>query len=205
MTYSLTRRAIAHVLLAAPCCIVLACGSAQPRPGQRADAARAGVIAQYDSLAVAIRRRDLAGIMAIQDSAFTSIGVRGEFSDYQAAREYSRRLVTTFDTVYHVQNKIRRFELRGADADTAVVDVCQELSRLQRIGGNEPRRVDTSALQTETGVQRQPGAWRRVRVENVHGTRWFVDGKRVDATRPYDPAAPPYEPVGEAPTGCGLR
>ncbi|HWR50749.1 MAG TPA: hypothetical protein VN428_06560 [Bryobacteraceae bacterium] len=189
--------------------ITLAC-TPPPPPGNppaetKVLAARAGVVAQYDSLAEAIRRRDLAGIMAVQDSAFTSVGVRGEFSDYAAAREYSRRLVTSFDSVYHIANKIRRFELRGSTGDTAVADVCQELSRLQRVGGGDPRRVDTSALQTEIWVQRHPGVWRRLRVENVHGTRWFVAGKRVDATKPYDPDAPPYEPAGEAPTGCGLR
>lgn len=165
---------------------------------------RAAIVAQYDHLAGALRRLDLQGIMAVQDSAFTSVGTRGETADYEAALEYSRRLVTTFDTIYHVNNRIRTLEVRGAARDTVVVDVCQELSRQQRLGDGVPRRVDTSALQTETWIRR-PAGWRRLRVENVRGTRWFVAGKRVDATQPYDPQAPPYVPANDPPTGCGLR
>ena len=168
------------------------------------EAIRAAIVTKYDELAAAIRRLDLEGIMAVQDSAFTSVGPRGETMDYAASLDYSQRLVTTFDTVYHVDNRIRTFEVRGAARDTVVVDVCQELSRQQRLGGDVPRRVDTSALQTETWIRR-PAGWRRFRVENVRGTRWFVAGKRVDATQPYDPEAPPYTPVDDLPTGCGLR
>jgi hypothetical protein len=124
--------------------------------------------------------------------------------DYAAVLEYSRRLVATVDTVYHTQNRIRTLDVRGAAQDTVVVDVCQEFSRQQRLRDEVPRRVDTSALQTETWIRR-PVGWRRLRVENVHGTRWFVAGKRVDATQPYDPEAPPYAPVDDQPTGCGLR
>lgn len=183
---------------------VAGCAGASRSAAEEPEAIRAAIVAQYDALGAAVRRLDIDGIMAVQDPAFTSVGPRGETMDYAGVLEYSRRLVATFDTVYHVQNRIRTFEVRGAEQDTVVVDVCQELSRQQRIGGGEPRRVDTSALQTETWIRR-PAGWRRVRVENVRGTRWFVAGKRIDATRPYDPDAPPYEPVNEQPTGCGLR
>ncbi|HSJ65527.1 MAG TPA: hypothetical protein VK922_16665 [Gemmatimonadaceae bacterium] len=168
------------------------------------EAIRVTIVAQYDQLAVALRRLDLDGIMAVQDSAFSSVGTRGETGDYSAALEYTRRLVTTFDTIYHVQNRIRTFEVRGRARDTVVVDVCQELSRQQRLADGVPRRIDTSALQTETWIRR-PAGWRRLRVENVRGTRWFVAGKRIDATQPYDPQAPPYVPANDDPTDCGLR
>jgi hypothetical protein len=183
--------------------VSLGCTSNRHAPDE-IKAIRAAIVAQYDRLATAIRQLDLEAIMAVQDSAFTSVGPRGESMDYAAVLEYSRRLVATVDTVYHTQNRIRTLDVRGAAQDTVVVDVCQEFSRQQRLRDEVPRRVDTSALQTETWIRR-PVGWRRLRVENVHGTRWFVAGKRVDATQPYDPEAPPYAPVDDQPTGCGLR
>jgi len=86
----------------------------------------------------------------------------------------------------------------------ADADVCQEFSRIQRFADGRPRRVDTSALQEETWV-RTAGAWKRQHVENVRGTRWFVDGVRVDPTKPYTPGMPAYVPDVDPPTGCGLR
>ena len=158
---------------------------------------------QYERIADAISRRDLAAILATQDSAFTSLNPNGQVFDYAAMAEYSQRLVGTVDTVLHISNRIRTLDVRGAAQDTAVADVCQEFTRLQRMGGAQ-RLVETSALQTETWVRRGTG-WRRSRVENVRGTRWFVDGKRVDSSRPYDPNAPPFSPAVDPPTQCGRR
>jgi len=102
------------------------------------------------------------------------------------------------DSVIYVHNTIRDFATHG---DTVVVNVCQEFSRIQRIDGR-PRRVDTSALQRERWV-RVGTEWRREHVDDVHGTRWFVDGVRVDAVRPNSSGTRPYAPTPDPPTGCG--
>lgn len=186
-------------MLAGPLLVILAGCTPPPRPGEGTDA-RAEIEARYAALAEAIRRDDLEDILSFQAPDFTSRNPNGQSFDYAAMAEYTRRMVAMVDSVIHIRNVVREFTARG---DTAVADVCQEFSRLQQVGGQQ-RRVDTSALQTETWV-RHPQGWLRSRVENVRGTRWFVDGKRVDATQPYRPDAPEYAPTNEPPTGCGLR
>jgi ketosteroid isomerase-like protein len=161
--------------------------------------ARAGVEAAYERLGEAIRRNDLPAILALQAPDFTSLNPNGERFDYAAMEAYSRRLTSAVDSVTHIRNRIRELTLRG---DTAVADVCQEFSRIQRIDGT-PRRVDTSALQTESWL-RGPEGWRRSRVENVRGRRWFVEGVRIDPDRP-NVGGPEYRPDPDPPTGCGLR
>lgn len=171
---------------------------AEPACGQ---SARAGVEAQYERLAVAIRKNDLSGILEIQASTFTSRNPTGTSFDYAAMEAYTRCMTASIDSVIHIRNTIRSFREQG---DTAVADVCQEFSRMQRIGDGRPRRVDTSALQEETWV-RTPAGWKRSHVENVRGTRWFVDGVRVDPMKPFTPGSPEYVPEVDPPTGCGLR
>lgn len=153
-------------------------------------------------MAEAIRHNVVEEILAFQAANFSSVNAAtGATFDYAAMETYTRRMVAAVDSVIHIRNIIRSFEQRG---DTAVADVCQEFSRIQRIG-EVPRRVDTSALQRESWIL-QDGEWKRFRVENVRGNRWFVDGVRIDPARPgYVPGMPPYAPEVDPPTGCGLR
>jgi hypothetical protein len=162
---------------------------------------RAAIEAQYQRLATAIRQKDVDSILSIQAPNFTSRNPTGTSFDYAAMADYTRRLTASVDSVIHIRNVIRRFQGHG---DTAVADVCQEFSRMQRFGDGRPRRVDTSALQEETWV-RTSGGWKRQHVENVRGTRWFVDGVRLDPTKPFTPRLPAYVPDVDPPTGCGVR
>lgn len=163
--------------------------------------ARGAVEARYAALAEAIRQNNVEKIPSFQAPNFSSSNPNGKTFDYAAMESYTRRLSSAIDSVVHIQNVIRSFELHG---DKAVAEVCQEFSRMQRIGDGQPHRVDTSALQRETWVRRD-GQWRRQRVEDVHGMRWFVDGVRVDPSKPYTHGMPAYEPESDPPTGCGLR
>jgi hypothetical protein len=70
--------------------------------------------------------------------------------------------------------------------------VLQEITRTRMIDGQR-RRIETSVLQDETW-SKGSGGWKLKFVGNVHDQRNFVDGKRVDPTKPYDPKAPPYQP-----------
>lgn len=60
------------------------------------------------------------------------------------------------------------------------------------------RRVDTHAVQDEQWV-RTPAGWRRGNIFNVRNGPAFVDGKRVDTNKPYDPEAPAYDPYNNRP------
>jgi hypothetical protein len=162
---------------------------------------RTAIESQYRQLAEAMRRNDVEGILAIQAPDFSSRNHNGSVFDFAAMERYTRRLTAAVDSVIHIRNVIRSFEERG---DTSVADVCQEFSRLQRLGDDRRHRIDTSVLQRETWVHRADG-WKRLNVTNVHGMRWFVDGVRVDPSRPYAPGMPAYVPEPDPPTGCGLR
>jgi hypothetical protein len=171
---------------------------ASPAPAQDA---RPAIEARYQRLAEAIRRSAVEEILSFAAPGFSSVNAAtSDTFDYAAMERYTRRMVAAVDSVIHIRNIIRSFEQRG---DTAVADVCQEFSRIQRVG-EVPRRVDTSALQQETWI-RLGDEWKRLRVENVRGNRWFVDGVRIDPARPYVPGAPAYTPQTDPATGCGLR
>jgi hypothetical protein len=59
-------------------------------------------------------------------------------------------------------------------------------------------------LQRETWVHLADG-WKRLNVTNEHGMRWFVDGVRVDPSKPYVAGMSAYVPEPDPSTGCGLR
>jgi hypothetical protein len=162
---------------------------------------RTAIESQYQRLAEAIRRNDVEGILALQAPDFSSRNPNGSNFDFAAMERYTRRLAAAVDSVIHIRNVIRSFEERR---DTSVADVCQEFSRLQRLGDDRRHRIDTSVLQRETWVHRADG-WKRLNVTNEHGMRWFVDSVRVDPSRPYVPGMPAYVPEPDPPTGCGLR
>ena len=162
---------------------------------------RTSIGSQYQQLAEAIRRNDVEGILALQAPEFSSRNPNGIIFDFAAMERYTRRLAAAMDSVIHIRNVIRSFEEHG---DTSVADVCQEFSRLQRLGDDRRHRIDTSVLQRETWVHLADG-WKRLNVTNEHGMRWFVDGVRVDPSRPYVPGMPAYVPEPDPPTGCGLR
>jgi hypothetical protein len=64
--------------------------------------------------------------------------------------------------------------------------------------GDTPRRVETNAVQDEIWM-RTPGGWKRGDIKEIRNGASFVDGKRVDIRRPYDPNAPPYDPYARRP------
>ena len=171
-----------------------------PKPVLAQDS-RSSIESQYQQLAEAIRRNDVEGILALQAPDFSSRNPNGSIFDFAAMERYTRRLAAAVDSVIHIRNVIRSFEERG---DTSVADVCQEFSRLQRLGDDRRHRIDTSVLQRETWVHLADGR-KRLNVTNEHRMRWFVDGVRVDPSRPYVPGMPAYVPEPDPPTVCGLR
>jgi hypothetical protein len=74
----------------------------------------------------------------------------------------------------------------------AVAEVFQEVSRYRELAGKR-RKVDTSVVQRETWLKTADG-WKLKCVDSVRDQKRYVDGKRVDPTKPYDPDAPPFEP-----------
>ena len=155
--------------------------------------ARKQLEAEYAKLADANRRKDLAAILALRASDCGSSNPEaGRFNCEQMA-EYSRRLVEEVVEVKRLSNSILDLEVQGSEARATVL---QQFARTQRKAG-QLRNIETMAVQRETWVRTRHG-WKLKFVDNIHGRRWYVDGKRVDPHKPYNPDDPPYHPALDA-------
>jgi hypothetical protein len=105
--------------------------------------------------------------------------------------QYSRQFLESNQPPYDIRVTIQQLTV-SENQLIAVADVFQEATRYRELEGRR-RKVDTSVLQRETWAKTAAG-WKLKSVDNVHDQKRFVDGKRVDPTKPYDPNAPPYDP-----------
>ena len=147
--------------------------------------------AQYRKLAEAHDRKDLKAIAALKTADFHSIGPDGKVNDVKTMEQYTKNFLEMNKPPFHIRNTIEKLTV-SENKLIAVADVFQEASRTRELAG-KIRKVDTSVRQRETWSH-SPQGWRLKCVDNVHDQRRYVDGKRVDPTKPYDPNAPPFEP-----------
>jgi hypothetical protein len=147
--------------------------------------------AQYRKLGEAHNRRDAKAIAALKTADFHSILPDGKVSDVEAMREHTKRFLQNNEPPYNIRITIQKLTV-SENERIAVAEVSQEISRHRELAGQR-RKVDTSVLQRETWAKTAQG-WKLKCVDDVHDQKSFVDGKRVDPTKPYDPDAPPYEP-----------
>jgi hypothetical protein len=130
--------------------------------------------AQYEKLAEANKRKDLAAIMALKTDTFYTIGPRGELNDRVLMEEYSRRFIAGFLPPIEIKQTI--VDLKVSEHElVAIVNVRQEVSRFREIDGVR-RKVETSVLQRETWVK-QNGEWKLHFVDDVHDQATLIDGK----------------------------
>src|SRR5215216_5058855 len=106
-------------------------------------------------------------------------------------KEYLRQFITNNVPPYNTKITILKLRL-SENKIAAVADVLQEVERKRDLAG-KLRDVKTSVLQTETWVFTD-AQWKLKLVDNVHDQKRFVDGKRVDPTKPYNPDDPPFDP-----------
>jgi len=152
---------------------------------------RRALDAQYRKLAEAHDRKDLETIAALKTEDFHAIFPDGRVGDVRTMQEYTRRFITDNRPPFNIRNTIQ--EIAVSDSGLiAVVTVFQQASRMREMAG-KLRRVETSVVQRETW-SRWGGVWKLKLVDSVRDQRRFVDGKRVDPSKPYDPDAPPFAP-----------
>ena len=149
---------------------------------------------QYAKLAEANKRRNLAAILALRAPEFSTNGPNGQRSNYEQMAEYSRQMVAELRPPIHLKNTILELTVSG---DEAIAVVLQEFSRMQYKAG-KLRQIETSAIQRETWVK-TPDGWKLKFVDDVHDRRWFVDGKRIDPNKPYNPDDLPFSPTDDPP------
>jgi hypothetical protein len=149
--------------------------------------------AAYALLADANRRKDLDALLALRTRDFVAEIPGGLRNDYDALANYSRAMFQQVERIANLSNTILKLSLNGNEATATVF---QQFSRTQMKAG-QLRNVDTTAIQDETWI-RTPEGWRNRRISNIHARKWYVDGKRVNPNKPYDPGAPAYNPPIDA-------
>ena len=149
--------------------------------------------AQYQKLAEAHEKEDLGAIVGLKTADFHAIFPDGRVGDSKVMEQYSKQFLETNEPPYHIKNTIQSLAV-SENKLIAVAEVLQEATRYRELGGQR-RRVDTSVLQRETWSK--TNGWKLKSVDSVRDQKRFVDGKRVDPSKPYDPKAPPFEPEVE--------
>ena len=150
--------------------------------------------AQYARLAEAMRKKDVDALFALYTPDFHAVTPTGEVWTRERSLAYQRNGIAQVKETTHISNTILRLTICG---DEATATVLQQWYRTQLMAGKS-RRVETNAVQDERWVK-TPDGWKRGDIFEVKNGAAFVDGKRVDTNKPYDPEAPTYDPYDPHP------
>ncbi len=145
--------------------------------------------AQYAKLAEAMRKKDLDSLFALYAPEYHVVMPNGEVWTREKSLAYQRGGLEQVKETIHISNTILRIAICG---DEATATVLQQWYRTQMMSGKF-RRVETNAVQDEKWL-RTPDGWKRGNIYEINSGANFVDGKRVDIRKPYDPEAPAYDP-----------
>ena len=144
---------------------------------------------QYERLAEAIRSKDHAAFQALRTADFHTLDEHGNPHTPEQMSERARAMLESIQPPIETTNTIGTIEVTGDDAKATVR---QYFSKMLDVAG-KLRRVETWVTQDETWTKTADG-WKLEFVDGVRDAACFVDGKRIDPDKPYDPDAPPYEP-----------
>jgi len=147
--------------------------------------------AQYKKLAEAHDRKDLKAIVALKTPDFHAIFTDGRVGDSKLMEEYSKGFLERNEPPFNQRFTIQKLTV-SYNKLIAVAEVFQELTRYQNLAGKR-RKVETSVIQREIWAK-TPDGWKLKSVDNVRDQKKFVDGKRVDPAKQYNPDDPPYNP-----------
>ena len=147
--------------------------------------------AQYKKLAEAHDRKDLKVIIALKTSDFHAVFTDGRVGDSKLMEQYSREFLERNQPPFNLRFTIQKL-IVSYNKLIAVAEIFQEAARSQDLAGKR-RKVETSVIQREIWTK-TPDGWKLKSVDNVRDQKKFVDGKRVDPSKPYNPDDPPYDP-----------
>jgi ketosteroid isomerase-like protein len=172
-------------------------GAALAEPTQDVAEVRKALEAQYARLAEAHDRKDLKTIANLKTQDFHAIFPDGRVGDVKVMEQYTKNFIEMNQPPFNIRNTIEGL-IVSENQLIAVAEVLQQASRTRELAG-KVRRVETSVNQREIWAKTSEG-WKLKSVDNVRNQKRFVDGKRVDPSKPFDPNAPPYDPDS---TGAG--
>jgi hypothetical protein len=146
--------------------------------------------ASYEKMAKAFADADTTAILALRDTACFVEFPNGAVNDYAAMAGDLRNFFVLNHKPIKVKYTLK--DTKFVAADSAIVTCFQEASRYQDLAGKK-REVKHDATQDEIWVKRVDG-WKIRAIGNIRDRHRWVDGKAVDPTKPYDPAAKEYKP-----------
>jgi len=152
--------------------------------------------AQYAKLADAMKKKDIDALFALYTPDYHVVMPNGETWTREQSLAYQRNGLARVEQTSHISNTILRLVACG---DHATATVLQQWHRTQTMAG-KVRNVETTAVQDEEWTRTAEG-WKRGNIHEVVNGAAFVDGKRVDTTKPYDPDAPAFDPWVRTPDG----
>jgi hypothetical protein len=147
---------------------------------------------QYKKLAEAHDKGDLKTIVGLKTADFHAVFPDGRVGDSRVMEQYSRQFLESNRPPYNIRVTIQKLTV-SENKLIAIAEVLQEVTRYRELA-DKRRKVETSVLQRETWAKTSDG-WKLKSVDNVRDQKRFVDGKRVDPAKPYNPDDPPYNPV----------
>jgi hypothetical protein len=171
--------------------LVISCLNVVAAHAQDDPEVRKELEAQYKRLAEAHDRQDLKAIVALKTPDFHAIFPDGKVGDSKVMEQYSKQFLESNQPPYNIRVTIQKLTV-SENKLIAVAEVFQEATRYRELAGKR-RKVDTSVAQRETWAKTADG-WKLKSVDNVRDQKRFVDGKRVDPTKPYNPGDAPYNP-----------
>ena len=172
--------------------IALICQALVARAQDDADVRRE-LEGQYKKLAEAHDRKDLKAIIALKTSDFHAVFPDGRVGDSKLMEQYSKEFLERNKPPFNLRFTIQKLTV-SYNKLIAVAEIFQEAARYQNLAGKR-RKVETSVIQREIWAKTTEG-WKLKSVDNIHDQKKFVDGKRVDPAKPYNPDDPPYNPDG---------
>jgi ketosteroid isomerase-like protein len=196
MSYRLPRLIIGMLLSIALDEAVTASGSAIAPDKMKS--VRAALEEQYAKQRQAYFDKNPDAIQAVRAPDFAVQPPKGPRQTSEDAAAY---LKTSFEQVKQTLRLSFDIQSLIVQGDTAIVTIHQHWKREQNKGGRV-RTVETEAMQREWW-RSTPQGWQIFFIDDIHPGVWKVDGKRIDPTKPYDPAAPPYEPDRAVKNGPG--
>jgi tetratricopeptide (TPR) repeat protein len=150
--------------------------------------------AQYGKLAEAMRKKDFDALFALYTPDYQVKMPNGEVWNREKSLAYQRNGYAQVKETAHISNTILRIAVCGEEATATVL---QQWYRTQMMAG-KLRRVETNAVQDEHWVKKSDG-WKRGNIDEIDSGANFVDGKRIDTTKPYDPETPDFDPYDPHP------
>lgn len=163
-----------------------------PRPGRREARARREIQGRIDQTVAADKTENVEAAFRYNTPDFTAKKHDGKVLTAQQVRD---GIQANYNFIISVSDRTRvRIDCLTLRGDEATVYINQHFVRTVPMAPNRtPRELVTNVTHRELWVNTRRG-WMRRHIEELQPGPFFVDGKRMNPNRPFDPEAPPYDP-----------